>query len=101
MFSVLAGLNNELHEALELIDFFLDLEGVIMMLSSATHIFRFRGDNINTINELVNNEIWHSKISGLNDPFDMFFSFDAEELRRLDKSDIATIIKNTTFLRLC
>lgn len=70
-----------------------------MMLSSATHIFRFRGDNINTINELVNNEIWHSKISGLNDPFDMFFSFDAEELRRLDKSDIATIIKNTNFLK--
>lgn len=70
-----------------------------MILSSVTHLFRFRGDNINTINELVNNEIWHSKISGLNDPFEMFFKFDADALKQLDKADIATIIKNTHFLK--
>lgn len=70
-----------------------------MILSDATHLFRFRGNNINTINELVNNVIWHSKINGLNDPFEMFFSFDEEELKRLSKSDVATIIKGTNFLK--
>ncbi|EPO3404410.1 DUF2971 domain-containing protein [Enterobacter hormaechei] len=69
-----------------------------MTLSAETHLFRFRGDNINTISELVNNEIWHSKISGLNDPFEMFFNFDKEALRQLSKSDVATIIKETKFL---
>ncbi|EMH1753423.1 MULTISPECIES: DUF2971 domain-containing protein [Enterobacter] len=63
-----------------------------MILSSATHIFRFRGDNINTINELVNNAIWHSKNSILNDPFDMFYHFDKESLKCFDKSDISTLI---------
>lgn len=69
-----------------------------MILSSDTHLFRFRGDNINTINELVNNTIWHSKFSGLNDPFELFFDFDKEALKRLSESDIATIIKSTKFL---
>lgn len=63
-----------------------------MILSSATHIFRFRGDNINTINELVNNAIWHSKNSILNDPFDMFYHFDKEALKQFDKSDILTLV---------
>lgn len=70
-----------------------------MSLSSATHLFRFRDGNINTINELVNNVIWHSKITGLNDPFEMFFNFDREVLQQLDKSEVATIIKNTKFLK--
>lgn len=70
-----------------------------MILSSDTHLFRFRGDNINTINELVNNEIWHSKIGGLNDPFDMFFQLDREALIKLPKDDIVTIIKDTVFFK--
>lgn len=69
-----------------------------MILSSDTHLFRFRGDNINTINELVNNTIWHSKYSGLNDPLELFFDFDKDALRRLSKPDIATIIKKTKYL---
>jgi hypothetical protein len=63
-----------------------------VILSSETHIFRFRGDNINTINELVNNAIWHSKNSILNDPFDMFYHFDKESLRQFDKSDLSTLV---------
>ncbi|MGU3447606.1 DUF2971 domain-containing protein [Enterobacteriaceae bacterium C34A] len=70
-----------------------------MILSSATHLFRFRGDNINTINELVNNVIWHSKLSGLNDPFEMFFNSDEEALKKLSHADVATIIKDTKFLK--
>lgn len=70
-----------------------------MILSSDTHLFRFRGDNINTINELVNNVIWHSKIGGLNDPFDMIFNLDKDALKRLGKDDVAEIIKDTAFLR--
>ncbi|CAH3988412.1 DUF2971 domain-containing protein [Enterobacter hormaechei subsp. xiangfangensis] len=69
-----------------------------MNLSAENHLFRFRGDNINTINELVNNSIWHSKISGLNDPFEMFFNFDRDALKQLNKTDIATILKKTKFL---
>ncbi|WP_449550301.1 DUF2971 domain-containing protein [Lelliottia amnigena] len=48
----------------------------------------------------MNNSIWHSKISGLNDPFEMFFNFDREALRQFDKSDIAAIIKKTNFLEV-
>jgi hypothetical protein len=70
-----------------------------MILSSDTHLFRFRGDNINTINELVNNEIWHSKIGGLNDPLDMLFQLDKDALIKLPKDDIVTIIKDTAFFR--
>lgn len=70
-----------------------------MDISSENHLFRFRGDNINTINELVNNVIWHSKVSGLNDPFEMFFNFDREAINQLDKSDLATMLKKTTVLK--
>jgi hypothetical protein len=64
-----------------------------MILSSATHLFRFRGDNINTINELVNNTIWHSKNSFLNDPFDMFYKLDVEALKKFEQPDILTLIE--------
>lgn len=70
-----------------------------MILSSEYHLFRFRGDNVNTVNELVNNVIWHSKPKSLNDPFEMFFSFDFESLKEKSTGDIATIIKDTKFLR--
>lgn len=73
--------------------------GAIVILSNATHLFRFRGDNVNTMNELVNNVIWHSKLSGLNDPFEMFFNFDKDVLKDLSDDDIATIIKDTTYLK--
>lgn len=69
-----------------------------MILSSDKHLFRFRGDNINTINELVNNDIWHSKVGGLNDPFELFFNLDSEAIKGLSKQDLATIIKKTKFL---
>lgn len=70
-----------------------------MILSNSTHLFRFRGDNVNTINELVNNVIWHSKISGLNDPFEMFFEFDYEALKEMPRDDIAKIIQRTDFYK--
>lgn len=69
-----------------------------MIISSDTHIFRFRGDNINTINEMVNNTIWHSKYSGLNDPFELFFALDNEGLKKLPKNDVAKIIQKSIFL---
>lgn len=69
-----------------------------MILSNDTHIFRFRSDNINTINELVNNVIWHSKVGGLNDPFEMFFNLDVSALKDLEKRDIAALIQKTKFL---
>lgn len=70
-----------------------------MDISSESHLFRFRGDNINTINELVNNVIWHSKVSGLNDPFEMFFNFDRDALNNLDESDLEEILKKTKVLK--
>lgn len=70
-----------------------------MILSSTSHLFRFRGDNINTINELVNNVIWHSKIGGLNDPFDMLFNLDNDALWKLNKADLAVIIRDTAFFK--
>ncbi|NIF50112.1 DUF2971 domain-containing protein [Enterobacter sp. Ap-1006] len=69
-----------------------------MDISSATHLFRFRGDNINTINELVNNIIWHSKYAGLNDPFEMFFQLDDSGLEKLPLDDIAKILAKTRYL---
>ncbi|HDC4531068.1 DUF2971 domain-containing protein [Enterobacter asburiae] len=69
-----------------------------MIISNDTHIFRFRGDNINTINEMVNNTIWHSKHNGLNDPFELYFTLDNEGLKRLPSKDIAKIIQKSAFL---
>lgn len=95
---MLAGLNNEPREALEFLMLLTDLKGSYMDISSTTHLFRFRGDNINTINELVNNVIWHSKYAGLNDPFEMFFQLDDSGLEKLPLNDIAKILAKTKFL---
>lgn len=70
-----------------------------MIISNETHTFRFRGDNINTINEMVDNSIWHSKYSGLNDPFELFFTLDHDGLKRLPVADIAKIIQKSAFLK--
>lgn len=70
-----------------------------MELSRETHLFRFRGDNVNTINELVNNVIWHSKINGLNDPFEMFFKFDYAALKEMPNADLAKLIQKSVYYR--
>ncbi|WP_433639462.1 DUF2971 domain-containing protein [Kluyvera georgiana] len=70
-----------------------------MYLSSDTHLFRFRADNENTVNELINNVIWHSKARWLNDPFEMFFNFDPRDVSKLSRDDVATIIKKSNFLK--
>lgn len=70
-----------------------------MYLSSDTHIFRFRPDNEYTVKELTENTIWHSKIGGLNDPFEMFFNFDMDAVKKLSADDLALIIKKSNFLK--
>ncbi|MBY4838539.1 DUF2971 domain-containing protein [Pantoea sp. DY-5] len=70
-----------------------------MIVSRDKHLFRFRGDNVNTISELVNKSIWHSKVDGLNDPLELFFNLDADGLSKLGKDDIARIIKNNAAFR--
>lgn len=70
-----------------------------MFLSSDTHIFRFRADNQNTVNELTNNIIWHSKAEWLNDPFEMFFNFDSSDVSLLSRDDVAAIIKKSNYLK--
>lgn len=43
-------------------------------------LYRYRSFNENTLSEIVNNELWHSHASGLNDPFEHTFEFDWSEI---------------------
>ncbi|MBZ9582962.1 DUF2971 domain-containing protein [Klebsiella quasivariicola] len=51
-----------------------------------TCIFRYRNFNKNTKREVVNFEIWHSNIEGLNDPFEFPIIVSWDKLHSKDKS---------------
>ncbi|WP_281628963.1 DUF2971 domain-containing protein [Vibrio sp. St2] len=43
-------------------------------------LYRYRPYNENTLSEIVNNQLWHSHVRLLNDPFELPFQFDWEEI---------------------
>ncbi|AVI67577.1 MULTISPECIES: DUF2971 domain-containing protein [Shewanella] len=47
-------------------------------------VFRYRTMNKNTMNEVLNEEIWHSTIDGLNDPFEFPITLDWSNLKDCD-----------------
>ncbi|HFT8240568.1 TPA: DUF2971 domain-containing protein [Yersinia enterocolitica] len=69
------------------------------------HIFRFRSDNYNeqdygnSLKEILNNQIWHSTIGNLNDPFEVYFKRDENELNGLSRQDLALLLKNSKILQ--
>lgn len=56
------------------------------------HIFRYRLDDTkgkgNTINEILRNEIWHSSVALLNDPFELFFKSNKNEMNEITDDDL-------------
>lgn len=50
--------------------------------------FRYRAYNENTLREILNLEIWHSKSEYLNDPYELGFDFDWDQLNQENFYDI-------------
>lgn len=52
-------------------------------------VFRYRDVNKNTAREIINKKIWHSNVSGLNDPFEFPITVSWEDF---DSTEVKTII---------
>ncbi|WP_413522658.1 DUF2971 domain-containing protein [Photobacterium phosphoreum] len=50
------------------------------------YLFRYRDFNTNTLKEIIDNELWHSSVRELNDPFESYFKMDDSFL--LDKDEV-------------
>lgn len=76
-----------------------------MKINIENSIFRYRSDDFtsteclgNTLNEILENKIWHSTIGNLNDPFEVYFVRDENDIVDLSRNDMALILSNAAIL---